>query len=246
MPPATREQLAARRQARRRHKVRRRRALASAGLPLLIAGLVALALGLAGGGAASDASGLAPPVVSGAVAGGAPPVLVIARAEGVEVHLPVSTAALTAAGYHPLDDPTAVPLEPTGSVEHGELPREGRAGPQTAGLDVGAGAGTPVYAPVDGVVSSVSDYTVQGRVEGYEVRVAVAAAGGLAVRLSHLEPYPGVAPPRVGEAVTASQTVVGQVRDFSDVAEQQLSALTSDSGNHVNLELLRAEVPAAP
>lgn len=245
MPAHTREQLAARRHARRRHHTfRRRRALASAGLPALIAGLVALALGLAGGDATSDASGIEGPVLTGGVAG-APPALVMARAEGVDVSLPVSPAGLTAAGYHPLDDPAAVPLEPTGSVEHGELPRAGRPGPQTAGLDVGAAAGTPVYAPVDGVVASVSDYVVQGRVEGYEVRIAVAAAGGLAVRMNHLEAHPGVEPPRVGEATTASQTVLGQVRDFSDVADQQLSELTSDSGNHVNLELLRAEVPTA-
>ena len=220
--------------------------MASAGLPLLIVGLVALGLGLAGGGATSDASlGLASPVLPSGTARAVPPKLVIARAEGVDIHLPVSPTDLTATGYHPLDDPAVIPLEPTGSVEHGELPREGRPGPQTAGLDVGAAAGTPVYAPVDGVVASVSDYTVMGRVEGYEVRIAVAAAGGLTVRMNHLGPYPGAEPPRVGEAVTASETVLGAVHDFSDVAEQQLSALTSDSGNHVNLELLRAEVPAA-
>jgi hypothetical protein len=44
----------------------------------------------------------------------------------------------------------------------------------------------------------------------------------------------------VGEAVAAGVTVVGRVRDFSGVAVQQLSRHTSDSGNHVDLELVRS------
>lgn len=246
MPRPTREQLAARRLARQRALRRRRRALVSAGSSLLVAGLVALGLGLASGGAASDAAPpfAAPVMEAGASAGGAPAKLVIARGDGVDIHLPVSTERLTAAGYHPVSDAAAVALEPTGSIDHGDLSRGERTGPPTASLDVGAPAGTTVYAPVDGVIASVSEYTLKGRAEGYEITIAPAAAGGLVVRMNPLQPAAGAEPPRVGEAVVAGESVLGEVRDLAHAGEQQLSELTSDSGNHVNLELVRVEMGA--
>lgn len=242
VPPLTREQLAARRAAQRAvsRRNRRRRALTAA-VPLLAVGLVSLALGLAGGGATSEAAPrAASPVVS--VDPGArrpPPRQVLARAEGVEILLPVHRQRVTAIGYHPVDDPAAVELQPATGIDYGELSREGRGGPAHVGLDVGAPAGTVVYSPVDGVVAGVADFRVAGRTEGYELMIQPVTAGGLALRMSHLEPAPGVEPPSVGEAVTAGRTVVGMVRDFSGVAEQQLSELTSDSGNHVDVELIR-------
>lgn len=247
MPAFTREQLAARRHARRRYSRRRRRALLSAASSLLVAGLVALGLGLAGGGAASDAGPpIEPPLMEvGAGAGAPPPRLVIARADGVDVHLPVNTDALTVVGYHPVRDPNVLALEPTGSVEHGELDSRERPGPATASADVGAPAGTPVYAPVDGTIASVSDYTVKGRSEGYELTIAAAVAGGVVVRMNHLHAASGGEPPRVGQAVVAGRSLIGEVRDLAAVGEQQLSELTSDSGNHVNLELVRVGTGAS-
>jgi hypothetical protein len=165
---------------------------------------------------------------------------VVARGEGVELVMPVHPDRVTAVAYHPVSDPAAVKLEPAGGIRHGNLPRDDRSGPQTAGLDVGAPAGTIAYAPVDGVVASVSDFTVAGRTEGYELMIEPAVSSGLAVRMSHLEAAPGHEPPSVGEAVAAGVTVVGQVRDFSGVAVQQLSRYTSDSGNHVDLELVQS------
>lgn len=250
MPPLTREQLAARRGPNRQRvaqRRRRRRTLTIACAPLLVVGLIALVLGLTSGGSdPGQAAGIASPVVAASPGtGDGPPSLVIARAEGVEIQLPVQPERLTAVGFHPLDTAT-IPLEPTDSVEHGELSRQGRDGPQTASVDVGAPAGTPVYAPVDGVITGVSDYVVRGSVEGYEIGIEPAAAPGLVVRMSHVEPYPPAEPVEVGEAVTAGETIVGQVRDFSEVAEQQLSELTSDSGNHVNIDLVPSRAPALP
>jgi hypothetical protein len=244
MPPLHREQLAARRAtARRRRAVRRdRRALVSAAIPVVLVAVLALVLGVMGG--STDASGpLASPVASPAIGSGArPPELVIAAAEGVEVHIPVDPDRVTAAAFHPIDDPSGVALASTGALRIHQAPRRDRVGPETAGLSVGAPAGTTVYSPVDGTIASVTDYMVFGRIEGYEVTITPAvAASGLVLRMTHIsEPATGPRP-SVGEPVRAGVTVLGRVHDFSQVAEQELAQFTADDGNHVDLELLRTE-----
>lgn len=243
MPPLTREQLAARRTARRPRSVRRdRRAVVSAAIPVIVVAVLALVLGAMGGG--TEAGPLASPVPSPELDSGArPPELVIARAEGVQVHIPVDPDRVTAAAFHAIDDPSGVPLESSGALRIHQVPRRDRVGPDTAGLSVGAPAGTTVYAPVDGVVASVTNYTVLGRIEGYEVTITPAvAASGLVLRMTHISETADGARPSVGEPVRAGVTVLGRVHDFSQVAEQELSRFTADDGNHVDLELLRTEV----
>jgi hypothetical protein len=41
--------------------------------------------------------------------------------------------------------------------------------------------------------------------------------------------------------VRAGVTVLGRIRDFSAVAQQEISQFTADSGNHVDLSLVRTE-----
>ncbi|WP_217914142.1 M23 family metallopeptidase [Miltoncostaea marina] len=242
MPPLTREQLDARRNARRRRGLRRdRRAIVSAAIPVIIVGVLALVLGITGGG--DDATPLASPVASPEIGPGArPPELVVARAEGVQIHIPVDPRRVTAAAFHAIDDPSAVAMEDAGAMRIHQLPRRDRVGPDTAGLSVGAPAGTRVYSPVDGVVEAVSDYTVFGRIEGYEITIRPStAAGGLMLRISHLDDPASGPRPSVGSPVRAGETEIGRVRDFSEVAGQELSEFTADEGNHVDLELVRGE-----
>lgn len=231
-----------RRATRRRPALRRdRRALISAAIPVVVVAVLALVLGVMSGGASEAAGPLASPVPSPDLGSGArPPELVIASAEGVQVHIPVDPERVTAMAFHPIDDASGVELEATGAARIHQGPRDGRAGPATAGLDVGAPAGTTVYAPVDGVIASVSDYLVFGKVEGYEITITPAiAASGLVLRVTHLdEPSNGVRP-SVGTPVRAGVTELGRVRDFSAVAQQELSQFTADSGNHVDLSLVR-------
>ena len=243
MPPLTREQLADRRHARRRTTLRRdRRALVSAAIPVVIVAVLALVLGVMGGGD-PDAGPLASPVPSPELGSGArPPELVIARAEGVQVHIPVDPERVTAMAFHPIDDASGVEMEATGGVRIHQAPREGRAGPATAGLDVGAPPGTTVYSPVDGVIASVSDYTLFGKVEGYEVTITPSvAASGLVLRVTHLDEPANGTRPNVGTPVRAGVTELGRVRDFSGVAKQEISRFTADAGNHVDLSLVRTE-----
>jgi hypothetical protein len=250
MPTLTRQQPAARRTTRRRRELRRdRRAIVSAAIPVVIVAVLAVVLGLSGGGATTEASGpLASPVPAPELGTGArPPEIVIARADAVEIHVPVDPERVTAAAFHPVNDPSGVELQRSGPLDIHQAGRGGRAGPETAGLDVGAPAGTAVYAPVDGTIASVSDYLVSGKIEGYEVTIMPSAASsGLLLRLTHLEEPASGERPSVGTPVRAGVTPLGRVRDFSGVAEQELAQFTSDDGNHVHMELVRTEAGLIP
>ena len=218
----------------RRGLRRDRRAIIAAAIPVAAVAILALILSLGDGGAASEAAGplatpVPPPSESGS--GAKPPEVVIARGEGVEVHLPVDSQRVTAAMFHPVNDTAGVALEATGSLEIHQADRGDRAGPEAAGLDVGAPAGTTVYSPVDGVIVSVSDYVISGRIEGYEVVVA---------------PSVNAERPSVGTPVRAGTTPIGRVRDFAPVARQEISEFTSDSGNHLHMELVRTEADLIP
>ena len=120
----------------------------------------------------------------------------IARGEGIDVHLPVDPERVTAAMFHPVNDAAAIGLESAGSLDVRQADRGDRTGPETAGLDVGAPAGTTVYSPVDGEIASVSDYVISGRIEGYEIIVTPSvAASGLVLRLTHLDEPTGAERP---------------------------------------------------
>jgi murein DD-endopeptidase MepM/ murein hydrolase activator NlpD len=234
----------------RRGLRRDRRAIIAAAIPVAAVAILALILSLGGGDTASEAAGplatpVPPPAESGS--GAKPPEVVIARGEGVDVQMPVDSRRVTAAMFHPVNDPAGVALQATGSLEVHQADRGDRSGPETAGLDVGAPAGTAVYSPVDGVIASVSDYVISGRIEGYEVVIAPSvAASGLVLRLTHLDEPVNAERPSVGTPVRAGATPLGRIRDFSPVARQEISEFTSDSGNHVHLELVRTEGDLIP
>lgn len=246
MRTLTRHELAARRETRRRRERRRRSlSLLLVGIPLLVALLVAALLTRSGGGAqivTPPAPKPADPLPQAGLGTARPPENVaLASAEGVELRLPMPRDLVTAIVFHPVDDSSAVRLEPRGSVGHEVAPRHGRSGPDTAALDVGAPAGTAVYSPVSGVVASVVDpYRVHGTDIGYEMAIAPAAAAGLLVRVTHLDAPVAFERPRVGKPVTAGVTEIGRVADFSKVVEQEIARYTNDSGNHVHIEMIRA------
>src|ERR687894_2727518 len=109
------------------------------------------------------------------------PDAVLAEAAGVAISTPIRPASLTGLGYHP-EGENLVEMVPRGEnlsanplvglFAAGETPENihyymmdaaGRTGPQTGALDVGATAGTTVYAPVTGMVTAIRpDPMVQG------------------------------------------------------------------------------------
>jgi hypothetical protein len=195
--------------------------------------------------AASGASTLKP------LPTGLPQPIVVAQVPGtapLPLKLPIAAGAITAIGYH-----AAAGLELTpyghraneGTLTHlwhrifGGNTRglryyqlSGGEGPATAELDVGAAAGTDVYAPVDGTVTGITPVIIDGKPYGVRLDVRSQASPAIVVSLSNVEPDPSL---HVGSALSASVSLVGQVIGLCRVEQQSLAKFTNDCGDHVGI-----------
>jgi hypothetical protein len=201
---------------------------------------------------------LAPP--ARLVAASPPRPQIVATAGSLRLQLPVSQQSVTAIGYHGAAD-GAVPLDPVGRQgnqgfvtrlfhrifggNHGGLVyyRLGGSGTPTGSLDVGAAPGTDVYAPVDGTITGLTDYVVNGRKFGVRIDVQPTNAPSMVVSLTHLRADPALT---VGSAVVAATSKIGTVIDLSSVEQEALARYTRDAGNHVSVEVHQAASLASP
>ena len=220
----------------------RRRAMA---VCLLLLGVVALvfAVFVQSSGATEGALPIDP--------SSAGPDAVLAEAAGVEISTPIRPASLTGLGYHP-EGETLVEMSPRGRnlsanpilglFTGGSTPEDiryhlmdpaERPGPRTGALDVGAEAGTTVYAPVTGVITAIRpDPTIQG---ANVVEIEPADNPNLRVSVSLVRNISsGIGP---DSPVTAGMTELGAVADSAEVLEPQLSSYTTDAGNHVTVSV---------
>ena len=182
---------------------------------------------------------VAHPVASDSIATSLPPAVVMARSDATELRMPVVRERITAFVFRAVDNPAARELRPGDGIDYHVAKIAGSSGPATAGLDIGAPAGTPVYPPVDGTITSVSDYRVAGRVEGYEILIEPSRGSSVAVRVSQLSPFDGQNPPEIGRKVSAgAEPPIGRVHDLAGIAELPVGRYTSDAGNSVHLEVL--------
>ncbi|TMK33625.1 MAG: hypothetical protein E6G64_03620 [Actinobacteria bacterium] len=110
-------------------------------------------------------------------------------------------------------------------------------GGETDVLDVGAAPGTDVYAPVDGTITGISDFILNGQAFGSRIDIQPSAAPSLVVSLTQLSADPALT---VGSTIAASSTKIGRVIDLSVVEKQALARFTQDAGNHVALEVRTA------
>jgi murein DD-endopeptidase MepM/ murein hydrolase activator NlpD len=182
--------------------------------------------------------------------------LVVASVEGVEVLLPVAQRATTAIAFHPVDNQNAVPFSPVGDrLGGGDLGQrladifaggggvqyylmEGsgeEASASTAGLDVGAVPGSTVVSPVDGKVTGIKEYRILGRHDDVEIQIRLASDPSLQLVVTHID-RPTV---EIGDVVQRGTSALGAVRGFPASLDQALSQYTSDTGDHVQLLLLR-------
>jgi hypothetical protein len=104
-------------------------------------------------------------------------------------------------------------------------------------LDVGAEAGTDVYAPVDGTVAAISDQVKNGRTVGSRLDIRPTAAPSLMVSVTNIHVDPSLT---VGAAVTAASSKLGTVADIAKVERQALAEYSHDTGNNVSLEVFSA------
>ena len=201
---------------------------------------------------------LAPP--AGLVAASPPRPQIVATAGTLRLQLPVSQRSVTAIGYHGTAD-GALALDPVGHQGNqgfvtrlfhrifggnkGGLVyyRLGGSGTATGSLDVGAAPGTDVYAPVDGSITGLTDYVVNGRKFGVRIDIQPTNAPSMVVSLTHVRADPSLT---VGSAVVAATSKIGTVVDLSRVEREALARYTRDSGNHVSLEVHEAASLASP
>ena len=167
----------------------------------------------------------------------------------VRLQLPISQQRVSAIGYHAADD-GAMALAPTGhQANEGLLQRLVHSvfgggggtpawyqlgGGTTSALDVGAPAGTNVYAPVDGTVVAISPYVVGGRRYGSRIDIQPQNAPSVVVSLTQLRADPSLT---VGSAVVGGARKLGTVVDLARAEHQALARYTNDAGNHVTVEL---------
>ncbi len=166
--------------------------------------------------------------------------------------LPVKASDATIVAYQPVSDERVVALTPIGqkantnaiirffrgifsaepSVRYYQL--EGGAGEPTSSVLVGAAPGSPVYAPISGVVTRVHPYMLFGKYDDVQIDIRPEKMGGVTVSLLFISD-PMVS---IGETVTAGKTVLGAVRRCPETLGAGLSEYTHDSGSHVNLQVM--------
>jgi murein DD-endopeptidase MepM/ murein hydrolase activator NlpD len=250
MPPPVKHRRT--RKAQRRHVERERRLRRLAVLIFVVAvGLVTLLLSAFGGSGTpvQQATAASAPRLLPA---GPPQPEIVARLGALHLQLPVSQSRVTAIGYQG-GSVGALALAPLGTqVNQGLLKRlvhtifggstgsprwyqvAGGEGPGSSAIDVGAAPGTDVYAPVDGIVVSIDDVVLNGRVYGSGIDIQPSSAPSLVVTISHVRVDPSLA---VGSPVTSAGSRLGSVVDFARAEHQALSRYTNDSGNHVVVEV---------
>jgi hypothetical protein len=215
-------------------------------------GLATLLLSAFGGSDTPVRQAAAPASAFWLLPAGPPQPEIVARLGALHLQLPVSQSRVTAIGYQG-GSVGALALAPLGTqVNQGLLKRlvhtvlggstghprwyqlPGGEGPGSSAIDVGAAQGTDVYAPVDGIIVSIDDVVLNGRVYGSRIDIQPSGAPSLVVTVSHVRVDPLLA---VGSPVTSGGSKLGSVVDFARAEHQALSRYTNDSGNHVVVEV---------
>jgi hypothetical protein len=186
----------------------------------------------------------------------------VATIESYEVMLPVKTSSTTAVAFHAVDVPHGVGMDPRGDLVSGGsigtkladifagggdvqyylMDADGNdVSPGTAGLDVGAAPGSVVLSPVDGRVTAVRSYEVQGEHQDCEIDVQLNDPS-LQLLITHIVPSPDL---NVGDRVAAGYTLLGRVREFPDSIKQGIAQYTNDAGDHVQMIAVRVQADIA-
>ena len=119
--------------------------------------------------------------------------------------------------------------EPT--VRYYQLEGEGQE--PTNSVLVGAAPGSPVTAPITGVVTRVKQYLLYGKYEDVQIDIRPEKMGGVTISLLFISD-PSVS---IGETVTAGKTQLGKVRQCPEELGACVAEYTHDSGSHVHLQV---------
>jgi hypothetical protein len=170
--------------------------------------------------------------------------------------LPVAADDATIIAYQGVSDERAVALTPIGeqananavvrffrgifssepSVRYYVL--DGTGGEDTTSVMVGAAAGSPVTAPITGVVTTVKEYLLYGKYTDVQIGIRPEKTSGLTVTLLFISD-PVVS---IGDIVTAGKTPLGKVRECPAELGAGLSVYTYEAGAHVYLQVTEEPV----
>ena len=183
---------------------------------------------------------------------------VLATIGNLRVESPVAEGGVTAVGFHGSEEGALV-LKPVGPQRNEGLiarlwhritgaSKSGLAWYQLSGgplrtLDVGAVAGTDVYAPADGTVVAIRDQMVSGRIVGAEIELRPASAPSLVVSVQNVRPDPVLS---VGANVVAGKTKLGTVTNISRFEQQALAKYAAEGGNNVALQVYPSATLGVP
>jgi hypothetical protein len=183
---------------------------------------------------------------------------VLATVGNLRVQSPVAKGGVTAIGLHGSEDGALV-LKPVGPQRNEGLlarlwrritgaSKSGLAWYQLSGgplrtLDVGAVAGTDVYAPVDGTVVAIRDQVISGRRVGAEIELRPSTAPSLVVSIQNVRPDPALS---VGANVAAGSSKLGTVTNISRFEQQALEQYATDGGNNVALQVFPSATLGVP
>ena len=173
---------------------------------------------------------------------------VYAVGDGIELRLPVEDPVLV--GFHESLVPTAVDLEPRGTLEVNDnaskfasppdtdgpaytvMATRNRSTGATTGSDIVVPPGTIVRSPVTGRVSDVDEYILYCEVPDIRVMVEVRGHPDVRVVLLHLDEVKV----RPGQRVVAGRTVIGVPRIFY-ASHPQFAQYTGGDYEHVHIEI---------
>lgn len=176
---------------------------------------------------------------------------VFARLGDRNLLLPVAAGDATIIAYQAVSDERAIPLTPIGDQANSNaLVRffrsifssqpavryyvlEGTEGEPNTSVLVGAPPGSPVTAPVSGVVTGVKEYLLYGKYADVQIDIRPEKSSGISVSMLFISD-PVVS---IGEVVTAGKTQLGKVRECPEDLGEALALYTHDSGSHVYLQV---------
>lgn len=196
------------------------------------------------------------------------PTKLVAQCNGVDVYAPIETSAITAVLFHQASYAYALPLTtelPKADAAAAKDAQQVRVNhDQTDGdwldadalhlwrsqdstemdtaIDVGATAGTTVYAPVTGTVVLVKDYQLYNRVPDIEIHIQPDGHPEMDCVAIHITD----AQVQAGDHVEGGVTPIASVRDIAcSIDGIQLSDYTpaDDPGNHTHIQVNNADYP---
>ncbi len=180
----------------------------------------------------------------------AAPDVTLATASENNISTPIRPVDITALGYHPEGD-SLIELAPRGEnlsdtplldmfgsgetaerIQYYMMDPAERTGPHTGALDVGAEAGTTVYAPITGTISAIRPDPAIGGANTVEIKSS--ENPNLRVSVSLVRDI--TEDTGVDTSVTAGMTELGAVSDSAKSLQPQLASYTTGAGNHVTLQ----------